>query len=514
MLKICKTVQGIFAIIFGLTIVSVVIRGYLKYPPVGITLIIICGILFTAGVIWLYNFLKQKTLRMSRKQINKIFFCIAAAVLVFQLISAFVLKYEPTSDLGYVDRAAREFSQTWDKSDLYNNLPERHKDYFVRYTNNQALLVILSIVYSVCQKVIGTMPLIVPVLINTIGLNISFVLLYFIAGKIFRDKFTPLFSAIIGAGFSVFYSYTSFFYTDSMSMPFVMGAIYLFLSGIENKITKKKVLQLICSGLLIAIGYKLKGSVIILVPVFLLYLVITSNKTNLQTYLKAFCILLTGIIVSTSLCSTFINNFNIANENELEETQFPPHHWIMMGLHDRGGFYIDDFWFTINSGNYEDKKEANTAEIKNRISDLGVMGMVKHIAKKVSWTWGDGTYFIGYYFRSKVNTNVFKTFITSSTAFKFYCSMYQCMLLFMILISFISGAVSNREGKEIFLKIIICGLYFFFIIWETRSRYLVNFSPIFIITATYSIKTLATSIKTRFTEHKKFNIKTELKNAV
>lgn len=134
-------------------------------------------------------------------------------------------------------------------------------DYFVRYPNNQALLVILSLVYSLCRNVSGVMPLAAPILLNTIGLNVSFIFLYLISKKISRDKFTPLFCAVIGAGFSVFYTYTPYFYTDSMSMPWVMASIYMFLSGMENKSVKKSVVQLLFSGLFLVIGCKIKGSV-------------------------------------------------------------------------------------------------------------------------------------------------------------------------------------------------------------------------------------------------------------
>lgn len=514
MAVISKWVQGIFALIFDFTIISVIARGYVKYPAGQITLVIICGILFTAGIVWLYSFMREKTLRMTRKEINRIFICIAGAVLIFQIISAFALKFTPNSDLGYVDRAARDFCQTWDKADLYRHLPERHNNYFVRYTNNQALLVILSLVYSACSKISGTMPLTVPVLINTLGLNISYILMYFIAGKIFKDKFTPLFCSVIGAGFSVFYTYTPYFYTDSMSMPFVMGSIYLFLCAAENPKMKTKIPQLIFSGFLLIAGYKIKGNVIILLPVFLLYLAVTCTKINRKAYFKTLCILLTGIIASTAVCSAFIRSFDIADKSELEEIQFPPTHWVMMGLHDRGGFYINDFWFTVNSGNYEQKQEANINEIKNRISDYGVSGMAKHIAKKVSWTWGDGTYFIGYYLRKNADENAFKRFVTKSAGFKWYCSVYQFMLLFMILFSFISGSLSERQGKEIFLKIVICGVYFFFLIWETRSRYLVNFSPVFIITAAYSVKTIAAAVKRRHSGQERISVERVLRDAV
>lgn len=512
--RISKGVQGIFALIFGFTILSVIVRGYIKYPAWSITLIIICGFIFIAASVRLYGFMKEKTLGMTRKEINRIFFCLAGAVLIIQLISAFTLKFTPISDLGYVDRAARDFCQTWDKADLYGRLPERHNNYFARYTNNQALLVILSLVYSACEKISGNMPLIVPVLINTAGLHISYILMYFIAGKLFKDKFTPLFCAVAGAGFSVFYTYTPYFYTDSMSMPFAMGSIYLFLCGTENPKMKTKIPQLIFSGLLLIAGFKIKGNVIILLPAFLLYLAVTCTKMNRKAYLKTLCILLAGIIASSALCTGFIKSFDIADKSELEEIQFPPEHWVMMGLHDRGGFYSEDFWFTVNSGNYEQKKAADIKEIRKRVADYGIPGMIKHIAKKVSYTWGDGTYFIGYYLRHCEETNLFKNFVGKSDVFKFLCSVYQCMLLFMILFSFISGAMAEKQGKEIFLKIVICGVYFFFLIWETRSRYLVNFSPVFIITVAYSVKTIAAAVKRHFSVNRRIDIESKLKNAV
>lgn len=496
--KLSRAFQGIFAAIFGLCIISVAARGYVKYPGGNITAILICGIIFTAAVICFYAFFRKKVCGMTHKEIRRIFLCIAGTVLVFQVISAFTLKFEPNSDLGYVDRAARCFSQTWNKADLYGQLPEYHINYFARYTNNQALLVILSLIYSVCDHIFNCKPLIVPILINTAGLHISFLLMYLISKKIFRDKFTPLFCSIVGAGFSVFYTYTPYFYTDSMSMPFAMGSIYLFICAVEGKMSGKKALQLILSGLLLIIGFKIKGNVIILIPAYLIYLIVSGTKINRKSYIKASCILTAGIMLAFTGINAFIGSFDIADESELEEIQFPPEHWIMMGLHDRGGYYENDFWFTMNSGDYRHKKEADVREIKNRIKEYGFAGMAKHLAKKISYTWGDGTYFIGLYIKKYVKaygkTNIFKNFIIKSPVFKFYCSIYQCMLLLMILFSFISGAVSGKK-RDILLKIIICGIFFFLIVWETRSRYLVNFTPVFIITSVYSVKNIALAVE-------------------
>lgn len=496
--KICKTVWGIFAVIFGMTIISVIARGYVKYPNVQITAVIIFGVLSTAFTIYLYSRLRHKAHFMTRSQANKIFFCISAAVLVLQLISAFALKFEPINDLKHVNNAAKDFCLTWDQADIYAHLPERHNSYFARYTNNQAILIMLSLVYSLSEKIFSDMPLIVPVLLNTLGLHISFVLIYFIAGKIFKDSFTPLFCSIISAGFTVFYTYTPFFYTDSMSMPFAIGSIYLFLCASEGKMSVKKALQMTASALLLVIGFKIKGSVIILLPAYILYFIATCSKLNKKAYMKAVCVLLSGLTVCFIGVGAFMKGFDIADESELYEEQFPLEHWVMMGLHDRGGFYKKDYLYTKDSGNYDQKKEADIEMIKNRLSEYGITGMAKHLAKKVSYTWGDGTYFIGYYIGSSKNPNLLKKFVTDSTLFKFYCCVYQCMFLLMILFSFIAGAISGGKSKDVLLKIIICGVFFFFVIWETRSRYLVNFTPVFIITSVHSIKLIASVIERRF----------------
>ena len=49
-------------------------------------------------------------------------------------------------------------------------------------------------------------------------------------------------------------------------MPFVMSSVLLFLRGIDSKRKLYSAIQLIMSGFLVFIGYKIKGSVIILIP--------------------------------------------------------------------------------------------------------------------------------------------------------------------------------------------------------------------------------------------------------
>lgn len=491
--KAVRIVQGGFALIFAFTIISSAVLGIKKGVPAWAEiLLIILSAVCICGLAVLYRIINVKN--FSEKQSDRIFFIIAGAMLIIQLIFAVTLCYKPWSDLGFVDKAARSFCLTWDKKDLYVNLPERHENYFIRYTNNQAILVILSVVYSVCNTVFGKMPYLVPVIFNTIGLNLSVILMYFTAKRIFRNNTVPLFCGILASLFSVFYTYTPFYYTDSMSMPFVMGSVLLFLRGLDSGKKFNSAVQLLLSGVVLIIGYKIKGSVIILIPAFAVYFVVFTRKYNAFKNIRRFSVIMAGCVTACILSGILINSFNISDKEELNQIKFPPSHWVMMGLKGKGNFNSDDFWFTVNSGDYQHKIQANTEEIKKRITDYGIVGMIRNVALKVSWTWWDGTYMIGYYIK-KGSPNWLRWFICRSTVFKACCSLYHSMLLLLILYSFIKGAVSKQFNREILLKIILCGIYFFLVIWESRSRYLVNFTPFFIMLMASAVRDLSYCFK-------------------
>ena len=61
-------------------------------------------------------------------------------------------------------------------------------------------------------------------------------------------------------------------------------------------------------------------------------------------------------------------------------------------------------------------------------------------------------------------------------------------MLFFLFLAFFSGIRSDKIGAELLLKIILCGVFSFFLLWEARSRYLVNFTPVFLLLEGYSIE--------------------------
>lgn len=496
MVRISKIIHGAFAVVFLLTIATCIARGYVKYNALMITASLILGAAFTVLAIWMYGFLKKRTASLTESQIDRIFIVIALCVLIFQIVALIFLKSEPVNDLSYVNTAAKNFCKTWDRNDLYIGFPSRHYGYFARYPNNNALLIILSLIYAATDQVFGVMPDIVPAIINTAGLNISFWLMYLISKKVSEDKFTSLYCAMFGALFTVFYTYTPFYYTDSMSMPFAMLACWLFLKSLDCKKVFSTVALMALSSICIVVGYKIKGSVIILVPAFLIYLIFILKKAELKMFFARLLSLLIAVVLAAVAVSGFINSFNLTEKDEYYYREFPLIHWVMMGLYDRGGYYDQDFWYTESQGDVNQKTEADIYMIKKRLSDYGVSGFAGHIAKKASYTWADGTYSIIKFLKHGDN-NFIRHFVTKSYGFKGWCTIYQFCLLFMILASFIFGAGSQSRSKAVLLRIILIGVYVFFLLWEARSRYLVNFSPLFIVLAADSFKNINSFLQDR-----------------
>lgn len=133
-----------------------------------------------------------------------------------------------------------------------------------------ALLLIVSLVGRLNYLIFGHYVDFAPVVVNILAINISIMLTAFTA-KTFRQQkgsFVLAFCAL----FLPYLTYLPYYYSDSMSMPFLIGAVYLIVSALQVDNRKSLYAKLCAAGALIFLGYKVKGSLIILFAVGLLLL--------------------------------------------------------------------------------------------------------------------------------------------------------------------------------------------------------------------------------------------------
>lgn len=143
---------------------------------------------------------------------------------------------------------------------------DSNNGYFVRYHNNIPLLAIFAVYY----KILSTFGLCAADMMSnymSVLLNIVFIMLTVIFGmftvrNLFGTKGMMAY-LIISALFAPYYINACRLCTDTMSMPFVTGTLWIY-SMDDNKF-KWSYLRYIFMGVLLGIGSLIKGSIIIIV---------------------------------------------------------------------------------------------------------------------------------------------------------------------------------------------------------------------------------------------------------
>lgn len=320
-----------------------------------------------------------------------------------------------------------------------------------------------------------------PVVVNILAINISIMLTAFTAKRLFGNK-KALFVLAFCALFLPYLTYLPYYYSDSMSMPFLIGAVYLIVSALQVDNRKSMYAKLCVAGALIFLGYKVKGSLIILFAVGLLLLFLKFK------FKKAICLILVftaGFGVIGFAYNTAVDAVNPITKQQYEKYEYPVTHWLMMGLKGLGKYDEHDDYYTRSFPSKKEKQDANIKVIKERIKDYKFSGLYEHMIEKAVWTWQDGTYYISYHNRKPKNDNILMDFLhidgKYNKAFQNYSSALQLFILLMICISALKTLIKPKVDEMLLIKGVVFAAFLFFLLWETRSRYLFDMTPLFIL---------------------------------
>lgn len=484
----------VFFVLFGIVFFGIIFSGYennkIGYSATERTYVVIFFIvlllIFAAVYILLQKYSNHSRLnskpKISDKQVVIFIFASVGVLLVLQLLAGYFLQMNPVTDMQYIERYSRDFGATGN-FDLIQKDCDNGSVYLIRYPNNLALVFLLSTVYRLCNLVFGYVPSLVPVIINAFAINVSVLLTVFTARKIFGNR-KAIFVLLLCFLFAPFYTYVPYYYTDSLSLPFCIGAIYLFVVAVNSEKKIQKYILLALSGVLVFLGYKLKGSLIILLAAALIYVFLKMNIKQIA------CIALAVIAGFGSIFAIYTAAFNsmgIVTKEQSDRYEYPYTHWVMMGLKGLGHYNLKDSNYTNSFESKAKKQEANIKEIKNRIDNFGPDGLTEHIFNKAVWTWEDGTYYISHHIEDCKRENILHSFVLTEGKnhlyFFIYSNGFQLLLIFLMLMSILKGCIKPDVNILTLLKGIIFAAFIFFLIWETRSRYLYNFTPLFILVA-------------------------------
>lgn len=398
------------------------------------------------------------------------------ALVQYKLAKLFMV--EPTWDFGAVFTSAVEYATT--------GKLETYPHYFEQFPNNWGLLVCLIGFFRVLFRLGITATsdfLRAGVILNCVVIDTSILLLVLFCKKSWGNA-TAFLALGLSLLFTPFYLYVPIFYSDAMSLVFPPLALLLLYSAQHSKARWSRLFLYLLLGITLSLGAKIKGSLTVLLIAFIVYLFLQ------VPFRRSICGILVLVISFGCFSTAFdarVKRSDIVNLDTIDTYQFPKEFWLYMGLNTPGGFNSEDFDTIRVEPTVEEKRTAAQEGIQQRLQNYGVSGFLRHLTKKLGYTFCDGGYFIWSQLqRSPLKATALSDYFYAERPNNYiYLSLsggYHFLLGLIMLIGLLVGLLKEKDFSLTSLNyLILLGIFLFLMIWETRSRYLLNFTPVILI---------------------------------
>ena len=437
------------------------------------------------GLCFVYKKLIKKFGNISNKTAWIFYGCTITIMIILQFVIGYLVRTNPSWDLGLCIQSAQEI--------LENGHSTNTAVYYIQAPNNIFITLILALVMKVFSFVGINNVNIATLVANIFFIQIAILFLFKIAKTVFNN-FTACFTLILMFMFLPIYPYSTIMYTDTTSMFLPLMFLYCFIKIYNLKDNKKKYLYAVIIGILSFISLSLKVTALIVLIAFAVHELIQKRYINLM---KILGVSLVTFLVINFTYTSIIKNTGIMGIPYEDTKQIPYTHFLMMGMRNdsSGAFSADDWQLTLKLPDYKTRQQAHMEKIKERLKSYKTQGYIKFLDRKVkNQTWGSGTYDFESILNSyQVDDNIAHQFLLSRGSYYrgvfYYCQIFHFTMLVGIIVSI---AYSVKKGKKedsilSIAKLSIFGLLLFLLIWETRSRYMLNFIPVYILVFTSGI---------------------------
>lgn len=317
-------------------------------------------------------------------------------------------------------------------------------------------------------------------------------------------------------------------YTDNFTFFIPAAILYLYLTIKDNQ--KRAVIQISGSvglAFLLVWGYHLKPQCIIIGIAIVLVECIACVARRIQKMpwqpaqvLRACRFALPAFVlgIAISLGGFYYLQSRVLPEDYTDEASMPMTHFFMMGLNENpetlgvGGFSDQDVSTSLEQHLTEDKAKRNKEIIQERLHEFGFGGFLNHAYRKAVSVLGDGTFFWqiegGFYKEdySKKERSSFQENLREKYQGRYGGYDNDKLQLFLSRLSGIWFAIlffvmipcekKGRTGRRTaFVAFAILGALAFTILFEGRSRYLVNYLPLFTVLASGGIRRFCREIE-------------------
>jgi len=488
---------GIMAILTVLNILYVTNIG--ESEKVSITsssiFYIIFLVLFTVGIYFFTEWIDQKFSNVEENTKKRI--CLISKVIYFILCALLIIFLRPpiVGDQIHACNLAETFytgdNERYLPNTTYAGIPlfEYMQAYYQQIT--------LAFMFSIFLRIIHFDGIGLLRILNILFSLVIVIYTYKIAKKSSKEKdksnmFRPMF--IIYTFFSLFLLNT-FIYGDIPSLALSMVAMYEVMKYRENN----KIKHIIFAGVLMSLAYMFRMNSAIFVIAISIYLLLNlfyeikehKNITPKEIIVKLLLVIL--FVAITLLPATIVKNYYIKKYNLDRDKQYPTISYFLIGMEESPRC---EGWYSESIGEYALKNpEKASIEYKTRIKDRlkyfkeNPKYTIKFYGRKIISMWCENTY-------GSIRDNMEGTDKIDMTKFITPLTFYQKAMLIFMFTYIIFVLVQNRKNISldvILLLLAFLGGFFFHIMWEAKSRYIIPY--IVVLMPILSIKIKNNKIK-------------------
>lgn len=296
-------------------------------------------------------------------------------------------------------------------------------------------------------------------------------------------------------------------YSDIWSLPFV--SLYLlafFIMARANWPFIIRILAAAIGGLSLTGAYLIKPSAIIpFIALTLVSLLALLKRNSRSFWIKSALCFLVMVGVATSVGRQFERM--IDNQHYIyvdKERANPMIHFVQIGMTGQGGYSPHDDLMMGKLYSKQEKEAYSRKRIKQTLQQRGV-GYLKFLIEKQGRNTADATFswlLEGHFFRNKVDNQRVKSGLASfvypnGDNLDDFRLIAQCAWIIMLtLIAF--GWQNQRLVLQALRLGIIGGCLFLLIFEGGRSRYLIQFLPVFLLLATMTSQSAGKKIRALF----------------
>lgn len=362
-------------------------------------------------------------------------------------------------------------------------------NYFTKYGNNYLLTVMFSWYYKIVSRLNIGHYYTMAYFVNALCLVIGTVFTFLIAKKI-RGLSCAVKTLVFCVANPVYYLMVFWVYSNTISVPFMMGILYFGICLYETKSYPLRVLLTGVCCFLAVVSYFIRPTAIFpFIALFIGMLFFAIKKfrhSKFGTYRYTKCILLLVLAMVVSV-GTYMGIKHISDcyFGKAEKGNYPVTHWLMMGSHDNGQYNVQDDLYTRGLDNKE-KMPKTLKKTWENYKSLGVRKIFPFWMNKMKILWSDGSFSVNCRLTQTVGYTKMDKYITGryNQIVLLYCQVFWLMTFFFLLTNLVRQLMRKQILTYDFIfTMVLFGAILLYFVWEVKAEYALPFLPIFFLIA-------------------------------